>query len=238
MQILKTFRSYFLRGIAALLPTILTVWLFVQFYRFIQKNVSVHINNFIVQLAQWLGSDATKESLQEFWVTGRGQIAGLIITLILVCFIGAILASVVGRQIWKAVENALMNIPLVSRVYPYVKQLTDAVFVKENNIAFKRVVAVEYPRREAWSIGFVTGTGLRRVVQTLGEESMITIFIPSSPMPFTGYVIMVPEKDTIALDITIEEALRFTVSGGVLTPTRWRSMNTEQTDDAPKSLNK
>ncbi len=73
MSVFKTFRSYFLRGIAALLPTILTVWLFVQFYQFIQKNVSVHINNFIVNLALWLGSEAPKESLQAFWVGGKGQ---------------------------------------------------------------------------------------------------------------------------------------------------------------------
>jgi uncharacterized membrane protein len=205
---------------AALLPTILTVWLFVQFYQFIQENVSKYINKFIVQLLLWLGSSSSQEELYSFWVDGKGQIAGFLIVLVLVCFIGAILASVVGRSIWRSVEKMLTSIPLVSRVYPYIKQVTDALFNKENKLAFKRVVAIEYPRRDAWSIGLVTGSGLKRVVESV-DEDMVTVFIPSSPTPFTGYVLMVPESDTIPLELTIEEALRFTVSGGVITPAHW-----------------
>jgi uncharacterized membrane protein len=226
MQILRKLRSYFFRGMAALLPTVLTVWFFVQFYLFIQKNVSSYVNRFIVRLLLWLGSSSTEQELVSFWVSGKGQVTGFVVVLILISVIGVILASVVGRSLWRMVENALMNIPLVSRVYPYIKQVTDAVFNKENNLAFKRVVAVEYPRRDAWSVAFVTGSGLRRVVNSV-DDPMLTLFIPSSPMPFTGYVIMVKETDTIPLEMSIEEALRFTVSGGVITPTHWRSLHAD-----------
>jgi len=212
---------------AALLPTILTVWLFVQFYLFIQKNVSSYVNRFIVKLVQWLGSSSTEQELISFWVDGRGQIAGFIVILVLVSVIGAILASVIGRTLWRIVENMLTNIPLISRVYPYIKQLTDAVFNKENNLAFKRVVAIEYPRRGTWSLGFVTGTGIRKVVQSV-DEPMVTIFVPSSPTPFTGYVLMVKESETIALELSVEEALRFTVSGGVISPSRWRDIKASE----------
>lgn len=211
------------------MPTILTVWLFVQFYQFIQKNVSSYINKFIVNIILWLGSSSTQEELSQFWVDGKGQVVGFIIVLILVCFIGAILASVVGRSIWKSVEKMLTSIPLVSRVYPYIKQVTDALFNKENNLAFKRVVAIEYPRKGTWSLGLVTGSGLRRVVESV-DEDMVTIFVPSSPTPFTGYVLMVKESETIALELSVEEALRFTVSGGVITPAHWKSLQESEKD--------
>ena len=80
-----------------------------------------------------------------------------------------------------------------------------------------RVVAVEYPRKGIWSIGFVTGSGIKKIVDNERKE-FLTILIPTSPTPFTGFIIMVPKKHTIDLDMTIEQALRFAVSGGVITP--------------------
>ncbi len=220
----RKLRNYFFRGIAALLPMILTIWLFVQFYQFIQKNVSNYVNYFIVNIILWLGSSSTKEDLVAYWVHGQGQIAGFIIVLLLVCVIGAIVASVVGRSAVKSLEKMLLNVPFVSRVYPYIKQVTDALFNKENNLAFKGVVGIEYPRKGIWSVGFVTGSGLRQIGNVI-DEPMVAVFIPSSPTPFTGYVIMVRESETIALNLTIEEALRFTVSGGVITPAHWQSLH-------------
>ncbi|MHC4584248.1 MAG: DUF502 domain-containing protein, partial [Planctomycetota bacterium] len=105
------------------------------------------------------------------------------------------------------------------KVYPYVKQVTDFLFAHEEKgkIPFSRVVAVEYPRKGIWSLGLVTGSGLNKVVDNVRKE-FLTILIPTSPTPFTGFVIMVPKKQTIDLDMTIEEAFRFTVSGGVIAP--------------------
>ncbi len=220
----RKLRNYFFRGIAALLPMILTVWLFVQFYQFIQKNVSNYVNIFIVNLLLWFGSSSTKEELVVYWVDGKGQIAGFLIVLMLVCVIGAVVASVVGRSAVRSLEKMLLSLPLVSRVYPYIKQVTDALFNKENNIAFKGVVALEYPSKGLWSIGFVTGAGLREVGNVV-DEPLVAVFVPSSPTPFTGYVIMTRESGTIPLNLTIEEALRFTVSGGVITPAHWRNLH-------------
>ena len=87
----------------------------------------------------------------------------------------------------------------------------------EEKLSFSRVVGVEYPRKGIWSLGFVTGTGLKKLTNNLKQE-YLTILIPTSPTPFTGFVIMVPKEDTIEVDMTIEETLRFVVSGGVITP--------------------
>jgi len=254
------FKSYFLRGLAVLLPTILTIGIFVWGYKFIQDNISVHINRGLVRLIVLVADErvhVTKEQVRNYllttkpelrdspgeltihmnrtdiwrkvrikrlektWVDGPGSIAGFVIALVGVCIFGAILASVVGRTLWRKIEKFMMSTPVLRKVYPYVKQVTDFLFAQgqQEKLPFSRVVAVEYPRKGIWSVGFVTGSGLEKVVENVRKE-FLTILIPTSPTPFTGFVIMVPRKQTIDLDMTIEEALRFTVSGGVIAPSR------------------
>lgn len=257
MKAFKNFRSYFFRGLAALLPTIVTIWIFVQCYKFVQENISVHINRGVVRLAvatidwyPYVTQDQKRsyvlkrepelqaepealrariadddvihavrtEVAEKYWVTGPGQIAGFVLALVAVCILGAILASVVGKTLWRYFESVVMKTPLLKRVYPYIKQVTD-LLLTEKRLSFLKVVAVEYPRKGSWSVAFVTGSGLKKVSDGSKKE-FLTIFVPTSPTPFTGYVIMTPKEETIQLDMTVEEALRFTVSGGVITPGR------------------
>ncbi len=203
------------------MPTILTIGIFVWGYKFIQNNISVHINRGLVRLIMYIQSDSGigREELTEILVDGTGSVIGFLIALVGVFIVGAIFASVVGRTLWLLVEKFIMNTPVLRKVYPYVKQITDFLLVQEQRerLPFSRVVAVEYPRKGIWSVGFVTGSGIEKVVNNVKKE-FLTILIPTSPTPFTGFVIMVPRKQTIDLDMTIEEALRFTVSGGVVAP--------------------
>ncbi|MBL7186947.1 MAG: DUF502 domain-containing protein [Phycisphaerae bacterium] len=227
------FKSYFLRGLAVLLPTTLTIGIFVWGYTFIQENISIHINHGLVLLIRWAQGEngISKEDLTEILVDGNGSVIGFLLALIAVCILGAILASVVGRTLWRMVERFIMNTPFLRRVYPYVKQVTDFFLTEEEHKSlFRRVVAVEYPRKGIWSVGFVTGSGLKKVVATLKRE-FVTVLIPTSPTPFTGFVITVQRKQTIDLDMTIEEALRFIVSGGVITPGGRQMMPLEPTPD-------
>ena len=225
MPMAGRFKRYFLRGLAVLLPTTLTIGIFVWGYTFIQQNISIHINRGLVYLIvkvrgeEWI----PKDKLTEILVEGNGSVIGFLLALIAVCIVGAILASVVGRTLWRMIEQFIMNTPFLRRVYPYVKQITDFFLTEEEQKSmFRRVVAVEYPRKGIWSIGFVTGTGLDRVVAVVKRE-FVTVLIPTSPTPFTGFVITVQRRQTIDLDMTIEEALRFIVSGGVITPERGRA---------------
>ena len=219
------FKSYFLRGLAVLLPTTLTIGIFVWGYTFIQQKISIHVNRGLVYLIvkvqgeEWI----PKDKLTELLVEGNGSVIGFLLALIAVCIVGAILASVVGRTLWRMIEQFIMNTPVLRRVYPYIKQVTDFFLTEEEQRSmFRRVVAVEYPRKGIWSVGFVTGTGLEKVVSVVKRE-FITVLIPTSPTPFTGFVITVQRRQTIDLDMTIEEALRFIVSGGVITPTKGRA---------------
>ena len=216
MQAFKNFRSYFFRGMAALLPTILTIWIFVQCYIFVQDKVSVYINKGVVLLITRFTERYSVEFLNDFWVDGPGRITGFFLSIIGVCIIGAFLASFAGKAIWRIIEKGFASIPLVKKVYPYIKQITDFVLAKKK-LSFNKVVALQYPRKGMWSVGMVTGTGLKKIVNAR-EKEFLTVFVPSSPTPFTGYVIMTPKDETIELDMSIEEALRFTISGGVITP--------------------
>jgi len=223
MRLTSRFRSYFFRGLAILLPTILTIWIFIWGYQFIQSNISVHINkglawlDTLLESGDWSDPEVRAAKIA-FWVDGWRSIAGFILALIGVCVVGMILASVVGKSLWRYVERLIMNVPVFKRVYPYVKQITDFLFAGERKEKlFLRVVGVEYPRKGIWSIGMVTGEGITKLTDNF-RKNYLTVLIPTSPTPFTGFVIMVPEKETMDLDMTVEEALRFTVSGGVITP--------------------
>lgn len=221
-------KNYFLRGMAVLLPTVLTIWVFVLALTFIQQNISCHINRGLVRvIVHFQGENGIpKEELTEILVDGwAGSMIGVILALIAVCFVGAILASVFGRAVWRMVERFILNTPILRRVYPYIKQVTDFFLAPEQQkrLSFSRVVAVEYPRKGIWSLGLVTGSGLRNITDNMRKE-FLTVLVPTSPTPFTGFVIMLPRKSVIDLDMTVEEAFRFLISGGVITPDKAKDM--------------
>ena len=221
MWITKKFKNYFFRGLAVLLPTILTIGIFIWGYTFIQKYISIHINRGLVWLTIFLRNESGEAAIDEwnkFWIDGIGSIAGFAIALVAVCMVGALLASVIGKTLWRMIEKFITRTPFLGQVYPYIKQITDFLFKDERQKQmFSRVVAVEYPHPGVWVIGMVTGEGIKKIADNVKKE-MLTILIPTSPTPFTGYVVVVPKERTIELDISIEQALRFIVSGGVINP--------------------
>ena len=217
------FKTYFLRGLAVLLPTVVTIGIFVWGYTLIQKYIGYYINQGIVSLQMLiqrhaLDNKTVRKALEGFWVEGAGSMAGFIVALVIVLIVGALLASVVGKTLWRLIENFIMNTPVLRHIYPYVKQVTDFLLTQEDQgRLFRRVVAIEYPRKGIWSIGFVTGSGMERVSDSIKEE-MLTVLVPTSPTPLTGFVVMVPRKKTIDVGMTVEEAFRFIVTGGVVAP--------------------
>jgi uncharacterized membrane protein len=215
----ERFRTYFVRGMAVLLPTFLTIGILVWAFGWITGNISGPVAGQLERLLRWITSDKfVTDRLDEQLLSFALNMAAFLIALCIAFIVGAMLANVVGKTLWRMVERFIMNTPILKQVYPYVKQVTDFFLTrKEQKKLFSRVVAVEYPRKGIWSMGFVTGSGIEKVSGIVRKE-MLTVLIPTSPTPFTGFVIMVPKKQTIELDMTIEQALRFTVSGGVITP--------------------
>ena len=255
-------RKFFFRGLAILLPSVLTIFLLFWAYNFVQEKIASPINFGIQELVlratawpavsqdrmelhetklnnespevleQWekdgvknkqimLRRDTRREVLTQTWRKYRFvlDLIGLIVAVVLIYIAGALLGSFIGRRLYRRGEELISKVPLIRQVYPFMKQVTDFVFRADSTekLRFNKVVAVEYPRKGLWSIGLVTGDTIY-VLQQKAKEPCLTVFVPSSPTPFTGYVITVPRADTIDLPITVEQALRFTVSGGVVIP--------------------
>ena len=185
------------------------------------------------------------KSLERMWngyrIAGWAYIdlIGLVIAAFLVYLAGRFLGSFLGKRLYQSAEQMLTGIPGFKQVYPYVKQVTEFMFGGDgkDKVKFNKVVAVEYPRKGLWSVGLVTGETMSTIQIGIGKEC-VTVFIPSSPTPFTGYVITVPIEDTMDLPITIDEALRFTVSGGVIIPDHQipEIENNEQDSDDNKAV--
>ena len=151
----------------------------------------------------------------EYWPV---RMIGLLIAVFAVYLTGRLVGGWMGRALYRWVERVITSLPVIKKIYSWIKQIVDFLFSRQKQqLEFSTVVAVEYPRRGIWAVGFQTGPALRSIGDVLGTES-ITVFIPSSPTPFTGYTITVPKDSTIELPLTVEEAIGFTISGGVLRP--------------------
>ena len=143
---------------------------------------------------------------------------GVGLSLVLVYIIGVFVGNFIGRSMWRAIEVGVLRIPLVRAIYPAVKQITDFLLA-ERSTQFQesRVVACQPHEKGIWSIGLVTGGGLKSLTDATGQE-MVTVFVPSSPTAFSGYVLVVPRSELVELPLKVEEAMRLLVSGGVLSP--------------------
>lgn len=265
------FRRFFLRGLAALVPTLLTFAILVWAYQFVDQYVGTYITRGLMSLCrtiryepspllvnpeldallygtpldQWdergrrltieyriihsralvSPEERTREQAQELRSKALWELAfrkyhlhllGFAIAIVLVYFTGFFLASFMGRATWRLAEGIIRRLPVIRAVYTNVKQVTDFLLT-EKPLEFSGVVAIQYPRQGVWSLALSTGAPIKPLQDSV-EEELVTVFIPSSPTPFTGYVVQVPRRDVIELNISIDDGLRFTISGGVIKP--------------------
>lgn len=144
----------------------------------------------------------------------------LIVFLSLLYFLGRLFTGGIGRWFLATFDATILRIPIVNKVYGSVKQITDFAF-DDRQIEFNRVVAIQYPREGIWSLGFVTGNSMREISEASGEP-MLSVLMPTSPMPMTGFTVTIRRSEAIDLDLTIDEAIQFIVSCGVVVPSQQR----------------
>lgn len=254
------FRKFFGRGLAILLPSVLTLWILWQAAVFVFDKVARPINagirvvilevtprivderslpawfqvtpEEVMRYEQTLAQDALspqdrslssvreevrrlkfKRFWEDHWYL---EATGLFVAMLLIYLAGLLLGNLLGRRLYARVERLIARIPGFKQVYPHVKQVVDLV-MGERKMAFNRVVLVEYPRDGIWTIGLVTGNSLRSIRGVAGGE-VLSVFIPTSPTPFTGFTINVLAKDAIDIPVSIDEAIRFVITAGVLVP--------------------
>jgi len=141
---------------------------------------------------------------------------GVVFTIVVVLVSGMIVTNLFGRQLLLWGEQLLNRIPLVRTIYTSAKKITETIFSGSGK-SFRKVVMVEYPRREMWTLAFMTGDGIGEVEAHTGE-SMVHVFIPTTPNPTSGFVLMVPRKDVIELSMSTDDGLRMILSAGVVSP--------------------
>jgi uncharacterized membrane protein len=186
----QALRRYFVTGLATLFPVAMTTWLLVGIFNFADRL-----------LGNALG----------FQIPGLG----LVVTVLAILAVGVLSIHFFGRVAFRALEVGFSRLPLVKKIYPTVKQLAQFLFSEEGRqTAFRRVVLVQYPRPGAYSLAFVTNEA--QTSATGKSQTLLTLLIPNPPSPFTGPIIFVPREDVIPLDLSVEDAVKLIVSGGVV----------------------
>lgn len=221
------FRRFFTRGLATIMPTLITILLLIKIWEVLWEYLGQHII-YLLRVALWQYLKRTPDSLQPValqrslsaldlnkWYI---QLLGVTLAILLVYVIGLFVGNLLGRSAWRLLESGVMRVPLIRAIYPAVKQVTDFLLA-EHRPQFEgaRVVAVRPHADNIWSVGLVTGPGLKAVADSIGSN-MVTVFVPSSPTAFSGYVLVVPRENIIELPLTVEEAMRMLVTGGVSGP--------------------
>ena len=199
-------RNYFLAGVLVAAPITITVWLAMQIVYFFDSTVR-----------DLIPTGWNPETLLPFSIPGLG----LLMFVIGLTIIGALTAGLIGRSFMAFAERLLNRMPVIRTIYGALKQIFETVLQKQSN-AFRQVVLIEYPRRGIWCLGFLSGE-TEGEVQNLTDEQMINIFLPTTPNPTSGFLLFLPKKDVIILNMTVEEGINMVVSGGLVTPEDPRS---------------
>ncbi len=267
----RPFKRAVLRGLAVMLPPVLTVVIFLWIFGTVQAYLLGPVRNITVAVVTWsvqdihyglqlsdaeaktakLGDKVYQQLDNRQFVPidvynrvladpGEGPMPNtasevyrryvelefvqdrVMIPVFLCCFVLVLylLGKTLTAEVGRALQWVVQRLPLVRNVYASVKQVTDFMF-RQAELHYARVVAVEYPRPGVWGIGFVTGEGMREVNQLIHEPCW-TVVLPGSPGPITGYAITVPKSKAIELDITIDQALQYLISCGVVIPRQQR----------------
>lgn len=193
-------RKYMLTGLLVLVPIFLTAWVFLGIMRWTDRALRL------------IPAPYRPEALLGFHIPGLG----LILSVCIIFVIGALVANVAGRKLVSTGERILEKIPLLRWFYFSSKQILEAIFISGQD-SFRRAILVEYPRKGIYSIGFVTGEALGQFEKHIPARSY-TVFVPTTPNPTSGYLIVVPEEEAVPLDWTVDEAFRVIISAGVIMP--------------------
>lgn len=193
-------RRWFVAGLLVWVPLGVTIFIMGFLVRLFNSSLLLLPARYDPQ--RWLG----------FPLPGLGVVLGLVVVLVT----GFLAANIAGRRVLALIESLLERIPLVRSVYGGVKRLTESVFADDNE-SFRRVLLVEYPRRDMWTLAFQTGTTVSEV-QSRTAKDVITVYIPTTPNPTSGFVVMLPREDVIPLDMSVEDGLRMIISMGVVGP--------------------
>jgi len=193
-------RRYFVAGLLFWVPIAVTVLILGLLVEFLDRTLLL------------LPLKYRPEALLGFAVPGLGVLLAVVVVLLT----GIVVANLLGRRLLQFWEALLSRIPLVRSIYSAAKQVMETM-VSGNGKSFREVVMIEYPRKGLWTLAFVTGDAMPQAKQRVGEE-LINIYVPTTPNPTSGFFLMIPEKEVMRLDLSVEDGFKLILSTGVLLP--------------------
>ncbi|QJD91058.1 DUF502 domain-containing protein [Duganella dendranthematis] len=200
-------RKYFITGLLILVPLAITAWV-------LNLVISTMDQSLLFVPERW-----QPRTLVGFDIPGLGTL----LTIVIVFLTGLLTNNLVGNYVVKLWEKLLTRIPVVSSLYSSVKQVSDTLFSSSGN-AFRKAVLIPYPHQNSWTIAFLTGTPGGDVKNHLVGE-YVSVYIPTTPNPTSGFFLMMAKKDVVELDMSVDAALKYIVSMGVVAP-----------EDAPRTI--
>lgn len=198
----KKLKNYFFAGMIAILPLLITFSVLVILFRTFSGLARPLIRQ-IPMIAQY---------------PGLLDVLSFLGAIFVILFCGMILTNVIGRRIFHLIDSLLQRIPLLSWIYTAVRKIT-ALFYQDGSTAnqLRRVVMIQYPRKGVHVIGFLTSDSLSEF-NKLAKADLVNVFLPTTPNPTSGFLLMVPRKEVIPLDISVEDAVKIIISGGIASP--------------------
>lgn len=214
-------RGYFYAGLIVILPLFLTIFIINWMVNFVitmtmESFFTVLINNAI----RFFGIEDNLHLKTAVYVLY------LLSILVLITFIGYITKNIIGKKITRSINRIIGKLPIVKHIYTTINQIVSLISSEKGN-TYKRAIAVEYPRKGIYSIGFLTSETNEILSSVVGKE-LCNVFIPTSPNPTSGMFICVDKKDIIFLDMKIDDAVKLIISGGVIVPEMEKEENGEE----------
>ncbi len=192
-------------GLLVVIPLATTIWLTI--------TIATWVINFLTRIPQQLNPF---DGMHPILINILNLAVGLTVPLLCILLIGLMARNIAGRWLLDMGEQLLQAIPLAGSVYKTLKQLLETL-LKDTNGKFRRVILVEYPRQGIWAIAFVTGS-LSNEIQSQLTRPMLSVFIPKTPNPTTGWYAIIPEDEVVNLPMSVENAFKIVISGGIVTP--------------------
>ena len=209
-------RNNFFTGLAVILPAIITIIIIRLLIGSLIRNLNSFVLNPVVEVIRPHLFPALDQAIFQHLVKGIVFLIVLFIIVFLIILIGFATRIILVRRFFSFWERLLFKIPLISKIYLGIKEISNA-FLGKGRAVFRSVVLIEYPRKGIRSIGFVTGKARGEVRSKTGEE-VLNVFVPTTPNPTSGFFLLIHEEDVVYLDMSVEQGMKLVISGGAVAP--------------------
>jgi len=193
-------KKYFITGLLVLVPLVVTFWVMSTLIETLDQSLLL------------LPEEWRPQKLLGFSMAGLGAI----LTLVVIFLTGVIATNFFGQQLIRLWEEMLSRVPVVKSIYSSVKQVSDTIFSDSGN-AFRQALLIEFPRKGSWTVAFLTGEPGGDVSNHL-QGDYVSVYVPTTPNPTGGYFLMMERKDVVALDMSVDQALKYIISMGTVAP--------------------